>query len=828
MKPPRSLASPPGLTSRRAILALFCFAISASSVLAQSASLLTLNLPPDIGSALSALPNARISAATAEGLPTFIKGDIDTVAISATAPLQHSDLAATIAKLAPLFRILPTDLSPRNITKDITGSVHLNYDQKKNGLPVIGTRLSVHIDKTGKVFAVSGNVRGDTTVGPTPQLAAVAAIAKARASSRSAATATTSSTRLAYILSQSDHALHLVYEIHLANSGLLAPLIDRLIYVDANTGHVTDVDDQVQRAESIEVRNANYDNTLSGTVVRSNNIGPTGNSVYDTNFNYLDDTYGYYYTYFGRDSIDNSGMTLKSSVNFRSLSWAPLNNAAWLNDEGTMIYGDGDGTNYRNFVYAIDITTHELTHGVTARTSGLIYENEPGAINEGMSDCMGAACKARSNSTPDLDPYLGDTICILTSFFRDMANPTADGYSKDFYPERYVLSLDTVPDGNDNDDGYVHYNSGIENLAFYLLVEGGQHPRAGTYSNAGGCYIPSTTVPSITLARAEQIWYLANTSYMGPGAQFMDLRECTVEAAQQLFGSTYATDVAIAWDVVGVPTYANREPINISTLGPVDDSHPMIAGFYLENGMGTKPMLIRGVGPSLAQLQVSGYLPNPNMTLYDSSSTVVDYNDDWSSSSNASAIASTAVSVQAFALYNPSYDAAMLDSLGAGGWTAVVAAPSGTSGMALVEVYDAQTSNPLHLVNISTRAYLTSTNSMMTAGFVIHGDGNKTLLIRGLGPALAGMGVSDTLPNPQIVLIDNNQSVLRSNDDWGTNEDSGDIATVTSKVYAYPLSDGSHDAALLVSLPQGAYTVQLSGVGTTTTGNAMVEVFEVP
>ena len=130
---------------------------------------------------------------------------------------------------------------------------------------------------------------------------------------------------------------------------------------------------------------------------------------------------------------------------------------------------------------------------------------------------------------------------------RYMNDPTEDGRSRDYYPERYT---------GFEDNGGVHWNSGIANLAFYLMVEGGSHPRGKT----------NISVPSIGMIKAEQIFYRAQTEYLGPSSNFEAARNATAQAAADLYGAVEVSAVHDAWCAVGVPGCPSQPPTGGSEL----------------------------------------------------------------------------------------------------------------------------------------------------------------------------------------------------------------------------------------------------------------------
>jgi hypothetical protein len=255
----------------------------------------------------------------------------------------------------------------------------------------------------------------------------------------------------------------------------------------------------------------------------------------------------------------------------------------------------------------------------------------------------------------------------------------------------------------------------------------------------------------------------------------------------------------------------------------------LIAGFASGGGgtTGSQPVLIRGSGPALIPFSVTGTLPDPQLQLY-SGANLLASNSAWE---GTSAIATAAAAVGAFAWSNPSsHDAALLQTLAPGAYTAQVAGESGDTGVALAEVYDATaagtyTVSTPRLINLSARVEVGTGGNILIAGFVIGGSTAKTVLIRASGPALDAFGVTGTLPDPQLQLLNSGAAQLATNNGWG-----GDsaIAVTATKVGAFSWGNpASLDSAILVTLPPGAYTAQVAGASGDT-GVALVEVYEVP
>jgi len=265
-------------------------------------------------------------------------------------------------------------------------------------------------------------------------------------------------------------------------------------------------------------------------------------------------------------------------------------------------------------------------------------------------------------------------------------------------------------------------------------------------------------------------------------------------------------------------------------------ANQLIAGFVI-GGVGTtgsERLLIRGSGPALVPFGVTGTLPDPELQLYsiDSGSSLLATNAGWGGDS---LIASTAASVGAFAWTSASsHDAALIENLQNGPYTAQIAGQGNDSGVALAEIYDATpagsyTPNSPRLMNISARLQVGAGGNILIAGFVIGGSTSKTVLVRASGPALVPFGLSGTLPDPQLTLFRPNSgqtsTVLATNTGW-----SGDaqIAAEAARVGAFSWGQqATADSALLMTLPPGAYTAQITGASGDT-GLALIEVYEVP
>jgi sugar lactone lactonase YvrE len=254
----------------------------------------------------------------------------------------------------------------------------------------------------------------------------------------------------------------------------------------------------------------------------------------------------------------------------------------------------------------------------------------------------------------------------------------------------------------------------------------------------------------------------------------------------------------------------------------------LIVGFAIGGGSpsGNKPVLIRGVGPTLSAFNVSGVLADPKLEIFSGQNRIQE-NDDWEGNLQISTVAGQ-VGAFAFSVPNSKDAATYNPNTSPGSYTVAITGNAGSTGVALAEIYDATASATFtvstpRLTNVSARTRVGTGDDILIAGFSISGSTNRTVLIRAIGPTLATFKVPGALANPRLELYSGANRILE-NDDWGG---TAVLTTAFSAVAAFALPADSRDAAILVTLAPGSYTAQVSGVGSTT-GVALVEVYEVP
>ncbi len=520
------------------------------------------------------------------------------VAAMATAGLGSSVLAAgtnhpsvdkALAHLKGLSAASQTAdadaFSARDVVVDADGSTHVRFDRSFKGLRVIGGDLVVHADSRGNFRQSSQTLREALSTDTEARYDDAAAIQYAQSLFSGTAEGKPQSQLVIYARGATPA---LAYDVVMFGMREGAPSRMHMI-VDANSMQLLDKYDEVMTATSTGTaktltsgdvpittdstvrprltyfalrdpsRGNNYTTNLknktSGTgslfndkdnVWGNNATTDTATAGADAHYG-LGLTWDYYKNTFGRNGIDGIGSTTYSRVHY-STNYV---NAFWDDGCFCMTYGDGDGVTYLPLV-AIDVAGHEMTHGVTSRTAGLIYSGESGGLNEATSDIMGTMVEFAANNPVNPPNYLiGERIYTAnngvptpTTALRYMFKPFLDGQSPDCYS------------GNIGQKD-VHYSSGVANHFFYLLAEGAVIPPGFSGKIASTSQLVcngNTAIVGVGRDAAAKIWYRALTVYMTSSTNYAAARVATLNAAGDLFGvgSTQYNAVAAAWSAVSV------------------------------------------------------------------------------------------------------------------------------------------------------------------------------------------------------------------------------------------------------------------------------------
>ncbi len=278
-----------------------------------------------------------------------------------------------------------------------------------------------------------------------------------------------------------------------------------------------------------------YGSAVDFTDTDNNWVGPTpaiDRYAYDAHWG-SEMTYDYFYLIQGRNSIDDNGFALVNYVHYD----VGYDNAFW--DGEVMTYGDGSGGTFNEPLTTIDIAGHEVSHGLTTFTADLVYQDEPGGLNESFSDIFGVTIDNYARGTTGSPLWrMGEECTSSGNGIRLMSNPNVMGD-----PDTYLGTNWVAAGGPDN--GGVHSNSGVQNFWYYLMCQGG----TGTNDN-----LDAYTVTAIGMADAADIAFRNLTVYLGANSQYADARFYAIQSAQDLFGgcSPEVETTTNAWYAVGV------------------------------------------------------------------------------------------------------------------------------------------------------------------------------------------------------------------------------------------------------------------------------------
>lgn len=479
------------------------------------------------------------------------------------------------------------DLKVSNVFVDDLSMAHTKLQQTFNGVPVFGGETIVHLNSDGSLFNITDSLVGKVSVNTQPTLSNTEALNKAL-EINGCSDCLTSEPKVDMFVLRHKGKDHLVYRVQLERIDGTKDTAMPVYFIDAHTGKKVWGYNNLQTASATVSGTSTYYGTLSLTGYQSGtsfyledvtrkvgtfdykntttSLSRTNDAdgVYNaTNQRAMVDahygvsaTYDYFKTVHGRNGIDGNGGPASTTsidgvtglIGSRVHYSTNYNNAFWNGQY--MTFGDGDGSTFSSLT-TIDICGHELTHGVTERTAGLIYNGESGALNESMSDVFGTQvdrfvrgesantykigeeCFTPANGTGDALRYMDNPHLAGNSGF------TADD-DPDHYSERYTGA---------SDNGGVHINSGIANKAFHLVAKGGSHHLGGTMTGIGA-------------DAAAAIWYRALTAFMTSSTNFAGARTATLNAAAAIYGtgSTNYNAVCQAWSMVGVGTSCTAPP----------------------------------------------------------------------------------------------------------------------------------------------------------------------------------------------------------------------------------------------------------------------------
>jgi cytochrome c peroxidase len=251
--------------------------------------------------------------------------------------------------------------------------------------------------------------------------------------------------------------------------------------------------------------------------------------------------------------------------------------------------------------------------------------------------------------------------------------------------------------------------------------------------------------------------------------------------------------------LTNVPGAAPAQALNISTrLGVGAGDNVMIGGFIIK-GNSSKSVLIRGLGPSLSNLGLTGVLLDPVLELRGADGAVLFQNDNWKDAQRAQ-IEGTA--------FQPTDDRepVIVASLSPAAYTTILTGKNQTTGIGLIEIYDRDQTADSELQNISTRGFVGAQSNVLIGGFILRGNNNTRLAVRGLGPSLSQFGLTNLLADPTLELHDGNGAILIANDNWADDSAAADLLRANGLALSDP-----RESAIFTTLPAGQFTAILAG-----------------
>jgi hypothetical protein len=313
---------------------------------------------------------------------------------------------------------------------------------------------------------------------------------------------------------------------------------------------------------------------------------------------------------------------------------------------------------------------------------------------------------------------------------------------------------------------------------------------------------------------------LVSSPYTAPASANIHVRSYDATRSGVYPGSPWSS---VAGGASSSPLSPVARLVNISSRAVVGaGENALIVGVVVADTEG-KRYLSRAIGPALGAFGVANFLPDPRLGIWKDNSELF-RNTGWGTGPEASKLPEYATSVGAFALPANSRDSALASNFAAGSYTVQITTSSAQSGVGLAELYELDAYG--RTVNLSTRAQVRTGSGSLIGGFVVQGPAYIRMLVRAVGPALSAFGVTGVLRDP-ILTLRSGDSVVATNDRWDSATNASVVAAASRSVGAFDLPAASEDAALLITVPKGAYTVEVKGKDNGE-GVALLEIYEVP
>ncbi|UFT99683.1 M4 family metallopeptidase [Radiobacillus kanasensis] len=595
------------------------------------------------------------------GVPEFISGDISKSTID-----SDEDVLSFLEENRDLFSLKTGSFSILDVTTDELGMTHYKVELKVDDIPVYGSELIVHTDKNGMITSMNGQVE--------PKLEKVKWKKRVKLTEKEAihkAETVLSFDPTSKSYSTDPNTKLVLYQdkkkwlpAYLVDLQYIQPEAGRKqVFVSAVNGKIVESIDMTQEAATtgtgvgsdgetvnlqtyqsggtyylydtskpmdgiIRTYTANQGTSLPGSYVTDsdNNFRSSSQAAAVDAHYFAGLTYDYYHETHGRNSYDNNGSDLVSTVHYGS----NYNNAFWNGSQ--MVYGDGDGSTFSPLSGSLDVVAHELTHAVTDTTANLVYQNQSGALNESMSDVFAVIIEAESG---DFDWQLGEDVYTPGTpgdALRSLENPEL--YDQPSHMDDYY--------NTSADNGGVHTNSGIPNKAFYYIAS------------------------DIGLDKSGDIYYRALTNYLTSQADFEDARNALLQSAVDLYGanSTEYQAVTDGYAAVGI---GSNSGTNNDTYEPNDttsEAHQIENGTnydsYIYSGSDVDYYTFTSSEAGTIQASLTNLPGDYDFYLYNSSGTLLAQSEN--SSNNSESISYSASATGTYFLKVVGYNGASSSS----------------------------------------------------------------------------------------------------------------------------------------------------------------------
>ena len=458
-----------------------------------------------------------------------------------------------------------------------------------------------------------------------------------------------------------------------------------------------------------------------------------------------------------------------------------------------------------------------------------VGENANGANSQTLSNLLGKMLRINADGTiPTDNPFFntatGNNRAIWAlglrnpftfafqpgtgrMFINDVGESTYEEINNGIAGSNYGWPITEGPTSNPAFRGPIYfYGHGTSNTTGCAIV-------GGTFYNPPVPQFPSSYTGKYFFADLCNGWIRVFDPATGTATAFATGISGPVDLHVGPDGALYYLALGSGGQVFRVSALP-AQALNISGRARVQAGQGVVISGFIVTGNAPKRVGVRALGPSLANFGISGPLADPVVQLNRADGSLIMANDNWKNTQQA------AIQMAGLAPSNDK-EAALIATLTAGNYTAILSGKNGGTGVALAEVYDLDQAADSRLANISTRGQIGTSSNVLIGGFITGSKIGATRVgVRALGPSLQQFGIANPLPDPRLELHDANGTLLASNDNWQS--DASQAALISSYGLAPP---NNLESAIAISLAPGAYTAIVTGKNNQT-GIGLIEIYD--